>query len=117
MPYVFISLAALLLLLVGTAAYTFLRIFYSARRPSTDEIPTPDGSIYDPYREQMRSWVRQLRAMEHLEAEVRTPDGLTLRGAFYRAILPRLSSADPDTRAIAADALRMGLAALAGKEV
>ena len=83
MPYVFISLAALLLLLVGTAAYTFLRIFYSARRPSTDEIPTPDGSIYDPYREQMRSWVRQLRAMEHLEAEVRTPDGLTLRGAFY----------------------------------
>ena len=41
----------------------------------------------------------------------------SLRGAFYRAMLPRLSSADAEARAIAADALRMGLAALAGKEV
>lgn len=41
----------------------------------------------------------------------------TLRGAFYRAMLPRLSDADPETRTVAAKALRLGLAALSGREV
>lgn len=41
----------------------------------------------------------------------------TLRGAFYRAMLPRLAAADAATRATAARALRMGLAALSGREV
>ena len=41
----------------------------------------------------------------------------TLRGAFYRALLPQLNAADADTRALAAEALRLGLAALSGKEV
>ena len=41
----------------------------------------------------------------------------SLRGAFYRAMLPRLKDADEKKRAIAAEALRLGLAALAGREV
>jgi DNA repair exonuclease SbcCD nuclease subunit len=41
----------------------------------------------------------------------------TLRGAFYRAMLPRLTATDDETRMIAARAFRMGLAALAGREV
>ena len=39
------------------------------------------------------------------------------RGAFYRAVKPRLSSVDPAERATAAEALRLGFAALAGQEV
>ncbi len=41
----------------------------------------------------------------------------TLRGAFYRAMLPRLRSGDAEERAVAAEALQLGLAALAGREV
>ena len=41
----------------------------------------------------------------------------TIRGAFYRALLPRLTAADSEIRAQATAALRLGLAALAGKEV
>ncbi|MBQ3482715.1 MAG: DNA repair exonuclease [Clostridia bacterium] len=41
----------------------------------------------------------------------------TLYGAFYRALLPRLQSADEQTRTVAAAALRLGLSALSGKEV
>lgn len=41
----------------------------------------------------------------------------TMKGAFYRALLPQLSSADAEERALAAEALRLGLAALSGKEV
>ena len=41
----------------------------------------------------------------------------TVQGAFYRALLPRLQSKDADEREVAADALRLGLSALAGREV
>ena len=39
------------------------------------------------------------------------------KGAFYRAMKSRLSAADPAGRAVAAEALRIGFAALAGREV
>ena len=41
----------------------------------------------------------------------------SLRGAFYRAMQKHLENDDADARAIATEALRLGLAALAGKEV
>ncbi len=41
----------------------------------------------------------------------------TLRGAFYRALLPKLTSGDAEARALAAEALRLGMAALLGREV
>lgn len=41
---------------------------------------------------------------------------ISLRGAFYRALLPALRSEDAATRHTAAEALRLGFAALAGKE-
>ena len=41
----------------------------------------------------------------------------TLRGAFYRAMKERLAAADHAERAVAAEALRMGLAALSGREL
>jgi DNA repair exonuclease SbcCD nuclease subunit len=41
----------------------------------------------------------------------------TLQGAFYRALLPRLQSENAEVRALAKEALRTGLAALAGREV
>ena len=42
---------------------------------------------------------------------------LTLRGALYRQLLPRLTDADPRERRVAAAALRMGLAAIEGRSV
>ncbi len=41
----------------------------------------------------------------------------TLQGAFYRALLPRLQSKDAEERELAGEALRLGLSALAGREV
>ncbi len=40
-----------------------------------------------------------------------------LRGALYRVLLPRLTSSDAGERKVATEALRMGLAALSGREV
>lgn len=46
---------------------------------------------------------------EHLESDV------SIKGELYRALLPRLSSPDEEERALAAEALRIGLLALDGK--
>ena len=48
---------------------------------------------------------------EHLAGD------LTVKGAFFRELLPKLRSDDPHERAGAAKALRYGLAALSGGEV
>jgi len=40
---------------------------------------------------------------------------MTVRGELYRALVPRLSSDDPDERKLASDALRIGLLALDNK--
>ena len=41
----------------------------------------------------------------------------TVQGALYRVLRPRLESADEQERALAGEALRLGLSALAGREV
>lgn len=41
----------------------------------------------------------------------------TLRGEFFRLLEPALTGDDPEARAVAADALRMGLSALAGEAI
>lgn len=42
-------------------------------------------------------------------------DDMTIKGELYRTLLPRLSSPDAEERALAADALRIGLLALDGR--
>lgn len=65
----------------------------------------------------------ELALLELRDETLPIPDGAflekdpTLRGAFYRALVPRLGSADGEERALAAEALRLGLAALSGGEV
>lgn len=44
-------------------------------------------------------------------------EDISLRGALYRELLPSLRSDDPRTRAVASEALRIGLAALDGKQI
>ena len=41
----------------------------------------------------------------------------TLRGEFFRLLEPAITGDDPEARALAADALRMGLSALAGEAI
>ena len=48
-----------------------------------DEIPIPKGEIYEPYREKMQQWTREVRAMPHEKVEVVAYDGKILRGKFY----------------------------------
>lgn len=71
----------------------------------------------------LRALGEGLALFEVRDRTVPLPDGgyleqdPTLRGAFYRALLPHLTDGDEEVRAAAAEALRMGLSALSGGEV
>ena len=79
---VVLTLAALGL---TTAYICFLKIFYSSRKKPRveEEYPTPEGEIYDPYRDQMIQWMKDVRAMPHTDVSVTSFDGLTLRGKYF----------------------------------
>lgn len=66
-----------------TAYICFHIVFYSKKRPKTDEMPILEGKEYDPFREKMANWVQKARCTPYREVSLRTFDGLTLRGRFY----------------------------------
>ena len=68
-----------------TSLICFLMVFYSPKRRQLgeDEYDIPDGEIYEVYREDMIAWTKEIRSMPHEDLEVRSFDGLTLRGKYY----------------------------------
>ncbi len=96
----------------GFGAETSLRVTFTGATPPDFAPPkSADGPVLGlAYLELIdrTSPTFDARALEH---------DMTVRGELYRSLLPRLSSGTPEERAIAARALRMGLAALAGEDV
>jgi len=63
----------------------FFLIFYSTKRSriEKEEYPTPKGEVYDSYREQMVAWLKEIRAMDHVDVSITSYDGMTLRGKYF----------------------------------
>ena len=78
--------AALLCAVLAVLYICFHMAFYASRKPPKNpvEFPIPEGEIYEPYREQMVAWMKEVRAMPREEFSITSFDGLTLRGRFYR---------------------------------
>jgi len=68
-----------------TAFICFLRVFYfKSRKPlADDEYEIPRGRIYEVYREDIINWIKEARSMPHEDIEIKSYDGLTLRGRYY----------------------------------
>lgn len=76
-------LAALTFAVVGIAYICFRMAFYASRKEVDEEFPIPEGEIYEPFREQMVAWMKEVRALPHEDMTVTSFDGLTLRGKYY----------------------------------
>lgn len=63
----------------------FLIVFYVPNRTKKwlEECTTPPGKAYDKYRKQMIDSIKEVRAMEHTNFELRSFDGLLLKGKYY----------------------------------
>ena len=88
MVWVYVFSGVLLFLVVVTliAAYVCYRmVFYSPKRKQLgeDEYEIPEGEIYEVFREDMEGWIRMTRTYPHEDMEIKSFDGLTLRGRYY----------------------------------
>ena len=84
--WILLGVLAFLGLAVAVTAYVcYRKAFYIPdRKPLTgDEVETPVGKTYQPYREAMEGWIRKARALPHEEVSITSFDGLTLRGKYY----------------------------------
>lgn len=84
--YIVLGVAGgLLLLAFLMTLICFLIVFYSPkRRPlGEDEFEIPKGEIYEVYRDDMIRWTREIRNMKRESFEIKSHDGLTLRGKYY----------------------------------
>lgn len=81
-----VFIAVLLAVLGLLISYICFRMaFYASRKedPNADEFAIPAGKIYEPFRETMVNWMKEVRAMPHEDMNIESFDGLTLRGKYY----------------------------------
>ncbi len=84
MVWFWILLAAVMLVL-AVCLVCFYIVFYAPRRPvkNPPEFDIPPGRIYEPHRDTMVAWMKEVRAMPHEDAEIRSYDGLRLTARYY----------------------------------
>ena len=90
--WVLFGFLLLILAFVLVISYICYRItFYAPRRkPSGESIQLPVGQIYDPYRESMENWTKELRQMPHLALEIALQAYFAADAAAYRRGLQKV---------------------------
>lgn len=81
-----ILIATALMLAVLLASFAcYRKAFYVPPRTITrsDEIDIPEGKIYEPFRESITQWTKEMRAMPYQVFTVTSFDNLTLYGKYY----------------------------------
>lgn len=80
--YILLILVAIVVL----ASYLCFRMaFYVPKQTiiGPDEFPIPEGEIYEPFREQMVIWMKQMRALPARVCTITSHDGLKLQGKYF----------------------------------
>lgn len=77
--------ACLLFLFLIVALICFFKVFYFPNRKplGENEYEIPPGRIYEPFREKMVEWTKQMRSTPHETVSIKSYDGLTLYGKYY----------------------------------
>ena len=81
---VLLSIALIIIFLTLLITYCCYRMAFRVKRiPVCDEIVTPVGKIYDPFRDDMIRWIKEARQMDTQDFYIQSDDGLKLHGRFY----------------------------------
>ena len=78
-------IAFIAIAVIVTAYICFRMAFYNRdedKKPK-EEFPIPDGEIYKPWREKMKGWMIQTRALPYQVFSIKSFDGLTLYAKYY----------------------------------
>lgn len=85
-PTIISGVIFLVLALISLAAYIcFSMVFKTPKRKflGDSEYDFPPGEIYKPFYPQMKAWTDDIRSRERELCEIKSFDGLTLRGYYY----------------------------------
>ena len=80
---IFWILLVLVLAVLLISFICFRMAFWASRKEVRPEFDIPEGEIYEPYREQMVRWMKEVRAMPHEDMTIPSFDGLILRGRYF----------------------------------
>ena len=81
-----LSIIVLLALLILATSYVCFRIvFYVPRKQEapSDELPVPEGKIYEPYHPLMKQWILEARSFPYEDCYIKSHDGLTLHAKYF----------------------------------
>ena len=78
-------LAAFVVLILLAAFLCFYLTFFVPRHApvAIDDYTIPNGEIYEPYRDVMVNWMKEVRAMPHEDFYITSFDGLKLHGRYF----------------------------------
>lgn len=83
MVVVWIALCAIAAILAGAFVCFCMAFFVPKREGSNEEYPIPPGRVYEPYRETMVEWMKEVRTIPCEEVSITSFDGLKLCGKYY----------------------------------
>ena len=88
MKFIFplLSIAFFATLAVLLIAYVCFRIVFFVPRKNelaSDDVPLPDGELYEPYHPLMRKWILEARDFKKEDFYIKSHDGLTLHGKYF----------------------------------
>ena len=84
--YILSGIAFFAILLTLLITYICFRIaFYVPRNQelSPNDIPLPEGKIYEPYHPLMEKWILEARSFPHKDYYIKSHDGLTLHAKYF----------------------------------
>lgn len=84
---IIILITLILVLLFFLTTYICYKIvFYHRRNKKTDEAQyqLPNGKLYQNYKETFINWINEADSLPHEIVSVKTNDGLTLKGKYYK---------------------------------
>ncbi len=82
--YMILLIAVLIILIVAVISYICFRIaFYTDRREEYGEFSIPEGKIYEPYRDIMVKWMKEIKGSEKESFSIKSFDGLNLTAKYY----------------------------------
>ncbi len=83
MVLVWIALGIVAAVLLISFACFYMAFFVPKRKDSDEEYPIPPGRVYEPHRETMVKWMKEVRALPFEAVSITSFDGLSLSGKYY----------------------------------
>lgn len=84
MTILWILLGAAALVLLITLICFYMAFFVPSHGPvPQDQYPVPEGKVYEPFRDRMIHWMKDLRALPCQDFYITSHDGLKLHGRYY----------------------------------